>query len=942
MSKRVIIGAALAAWSSFGAVAAQSSEPVNVAASIATAKLAEARGEFVSAQATLQAALERAKPAERQRVEAELQRLRRALGQQPAADVQGQQPGDPVARQIAILEQGTTQNERVGAAYRELDLLGPLVDEQLIAALPKAGMFGLRNLLNLLEDSEHPDLPRALGQLLDGDDPAVAAVLADKIAGLNREFRSEAVKVLALRLSGEAYPVRMRARMLDAMLRTDVEHERILAVTSQLVEQPAARSAVAEFAIERRQQTELTRSILHQLIAVDDEAGQKARAALLTSAADLDEATALQRLEAIEPDLRSRTARVLAQEHPDWVRVAALGISESMGSTEWLNAVEWWREPEVAMRALLRVPIDRDEGQAWNEIVTLIHNGWTAPAEFDEALVRWCERRSRGMDPFVHSLPADGEARAIAVLDTLSPTDRRKVFRTSVELHRQWIELPLRTLEEEDEPWQNLQYALQLDWASATDEQIKRLVAIVQTCVDKTGAQGSSPQGTAFTHASGRGDKMWVDQLIQLVSSDRSLPSELLEPLALGGNHRAWSMLTSLDPQRAVELARSWTPRRIAENANGVVGLISKHGEARDLEMLLHATQLFAPNGFRPDDAAAIQAYLLSHAAGDPRLIALGVMNADWRLPMQNTTNQQDWFAATAELAARSARVSDLEELLRLLPDLREDVAEALGKALTPQLRSTHAATLEAATTRVLDRLREDGEMYDDVRKERQHLSTTSEWLLRSLASVAPDRAAAVARSMLAMPNDTRGLWSVAADVLLKTAGDDLAAVTAELLDSSDSTVVSAAIESAALNGNEELQGHAVTAMLRNGHRLSNTDVFLHVGDADALRMAKALVADERFVRFRETLACDTLRAIGDHKDPALVGELQRGNRHPSDDVRCCVAEQLGRTFSKDAAPALIEMLRDDSERVREAAEAALTQISTYLEARERWERLGK
>lgn len=940
MSKRVIIGAALAAWSSFGVVAAQSSEPVNVAASIATAKLAEARGEFVSAQATLQAALERAKPAERQRVEAELQRLRRALGQEPVADVQGQQPGDPVARQIAILEQGTTQNERVGAAYRELDLLGPLVDEQLIAALPKAGMFGLRNLLNLLEDSEHPDLPRALGQLLDGDDPAVAAVLADKIAGLNREFRSEAVKVLALRLSGEAYPARMRARMLDAMLRTDVEHERILAVTSQLVEQPAARSAVAEFAIERRQ-TELTRAILHQLIAVDDEAGQKARAALLTSAADLDEATALQRLEAIEPDLRSRTARVLAEEHPDWVRVAALGISESMGSTEWLAAVEWWREPEVAMRALLRVPIDRDEGQAWNEIVTLIHNGWTAPAEFDEALVRWCERRNRGMDPFVHSLPADGEARAIAVLDTLSPTDRRKVFRISVELHRQWIELPLRTLEEQDEPWQNLQYALQLDWASATDEQIKRLVAIVQTCVDKTGAQGSGPQGTATTQMAWSNSNMWVDQLIQLVSSDRSLPSELLEPLALGGNYRAWGVLASLDPQRALELARSWSPGRIAENANGVVGLISKHGEATDVEMLLHALQQLARNGVRQDEAAASQAFLLGHAAGDPRVVALGVMNADWRLPM-NAMYQPDWFAATAELAARRARASDLEELLRLLPDLREDVAEALGKALTPQLRSTHTATLEAATTRVLDRLREDGEMYDDVRKERQHLTTTSEWLLRSLASVAPARAAAVARSVLATPNDTRRLWSDAAEVLLKTAGDDLAAVTAELLDSADPAVVGAALDSTALRGDEKLQDHAVEAILRNGAQLDRTGVFSHVTDADALRMAKALVADERFVRFRETPACDTLRAIGDSKDPALVGELQRGNRHPSIDVRGCVAEQLGRTFSKEAAPALIEMLRDDSQRVREAAEAALTQISTYLEARERWERLRK
>lgn len=51
------------------------------------------------------------------------------------------------------------------------------------------------------------------------------------------------------------------------------------------------------------------------------------------------------------------------------------------------------------------------------------------------------------------------------------------------------------------------------------------------------------------------------------------------------------------------------------------------------------------------------------------------------------------------------------------------------------------------------------------------------------------------------------------------------------------------------------------------------------------------------------------------------------------------VGFSLGRTFAKEAAPALLELLKDDVQVVRDEAQTSLDQIASYLEGRAQWEK---
>ena len=48
--------------------------------------------------------------------------------------------------------------------------------------------------------------------------------------------------------------------------------------------------------------------------------------------------------------------------------------------------------------------------------------------------------------------------------------------------------------------------------------------------------------------------------------------------------------------------------------------------------------------------------------------------------------------------------------------------------------------------------------------------------------------------------------------------------------------------------------------------------------------------------------------------------------------------EQLGRVFTRDAAPFLLELLKDDDEAVRNVAKESLDRLAEYLDARTKWD----
>ena len=86
-------------------------------------------------------------------------------------------------------------------------------------------------------------------------------------------------------------------------------------------------------------------------------------------------------------------------------------------------------------------------------------------------------------------------------------------------------------------------------------------------------------------------------------------------------------------------------------------------------------------------------------------------------------------------------------------------------------------------------------------------------------------------------------------------------------------------------------------------------------------------------------LVVDALRLLAEEKDGSSVETLALALRSPSSTVRRVAIESLQQTFSKDAAPHLIEALKDDNARVVTAAQEALARLSEYFAEKEKWEK---
>ena len=86
-------------------------------------------------------------------------------------------------------------------------------------------------------------------------------------------------------------------------------------------------------------------------------------------------------------------------------------------------------------------------------------------------------------------------------------------------------------------------------------------------------------------------------------------------------------------------------------------------------------------------------------------------------------------------------------------------------------------------------------------------------------------------------------------------------------------------------------------------------------------------------------LAASAVIQLGNERDGALVGTLALGLLLPSSTDRIYAVTALQKTFSKDAAPSLLEALKDDSSRVVDAATLALNRLGNYFDEKEKWEK---
>ena len=182
-------------------------------------------------------------------------------------------------------------------------------------------------------------------------------------------------------------------------------------------------------------------------------------------------------------------------------------------------------------------------------------------------------------------------------------------------------------------------------------------------------------------------------------------------------------------------------------------------------------------------------------------------------------------------------------------------------------------------------------------------------------------------------------LLVAAAKACIALAGEQSVQVVGELLKDDRPAVVTVALASPQLRGHAELRQQAKLAMLRLGSEFSSelgTFAVLEPGDATAL--ATAVLMDARLPQFSADLCNSALQALGDRKDGALAATIARGMTHQNISVRETVTEQLGRTYSQQAAPFLLDMLKDDDRSVRAKAKASLTAIAEFLDAQRNWQ----
>jgi hypothetical protein len=298
------------------------------------------------------------------------------------------------------------------------------------------------------------------------------------------------------------------------------------------------------------------------------------------------------------------------------------------------------------------------------------------------------------------------------------------------------------------------------------------------------------------------------------------------------------------------------------------------------------------------------------------------------RLRMENDSAQQ-LRIEVAKAAASGARVSQLPELLAMLPELHHEVVSALDTALVPQLRREHGEPIAAA----LDRLR-----------ERPFAEWSTVFVLLGWLGVTQDgRALPAIRRLLAHEHvgQWSGLETAAARAAIAVAGEQRSTILGELLAAPRGSTVAAALTAPELRTDPSLRAAAKEAILGAGRRLEvgdADDVFSSLGD-EAVAFARDLLVDERFATVQEQLGMAALRAFGRAKSPDAVAVLARAVGHAEQKVRMVAAMELGNTFTRDAAPLLIELLKDRSSEVRKAAQHALEELARYLDAKDQWEK---
>jgi hypothetical protein len=925
------VGAFLTALSCFGAAMAQ--ETNEVAAHISAAKLHETRGELARAEQELRTALEKAPVAERDLVANALATLlvRQGRNNEAAALTGKLPPGqgtveDPIQRLIAVLDSGAVSNDAVKDAAAQLDSLGALVVPHLLAALPRLGPFGTNNVLDRLVNYDDPRITAALANLIDTADAAVAAAIGARVQDMPRSVALP----LAQRIAQAKLEPKMQANALAVLLAHDAAAASTRQLAQRLAADPSGESQASLIeTLDKAQEPWVVDVFAALMQHASAEVRAHATFRWIRAKKDVTEQQALTAIEALPPASIVWVSDSVGSLHPDWVKVGLLllrkirqGAPSNVNPQVLLQRWEWWRMPDESGPELLAARfVDRPQHEPLGPkailaaVGELVARGWVLPPSLDGRLAEVATAYTNapsydnGWKLLANALPADAEDRAIAVWEKAS--DRRSFVQFAIAAERPWHRLVAKhllqaTRSNQVEPW-----LLQRDWTGAPPEAVAALADLATRWPE-------SPSG---------GQLQWHPALVGVFQRNGILPSSVILPLVAAGNRDAWQALLVRDPQAALDQARG-AARLHAHQVGDLAALLSRHGRSTDVPLALRAFEM--AESLNWGEFSQFIAFFADQAAGHLDVIRLACA------PVPIGPGQSARLHVACK-AAKGARVQDLGELLALAPALQGDCCDALMESLAPQVRSEHAASLIAAIEAVLTG--PIGPMQDNVLERPIDASR----LLARLCILAgnTDNAAAlpVLKRVLALADAGAFVLTTASDAALRVAGASRPKLVLEMLASPKVAVVRAALGTADERIDAEFRDRMRDAVLRVGETLENVEPFFaKLGTDDRVALGVAVLESERFAKFTPALCGAALGAVGLRKDVRYLPQLVKGASHPDRSVRIQAANALGNTFSREAGSHLIEMLRDDSPSVRQAAQAALDQIANYLDARAKWE----
>lgn len=915
--------ATLAALFGFAPALAQQTPPEarNAAGAIVAAKLLEERGDYAAAERTLRDVLAQASADQKQGVAQELAALLRRLGRAKEADeLLGAKPApsqgqDPLAELVQMLDRDLL-SETVDIAKKELGMLGPLAVPALLSALPKFGPFGLTNAIELLQQQDDPRIGPALRQFADGADPSVQQVLAAAMG----KFPSAVSLPLAQAFAAPDQPVKLQIEALRELLALQPDAAATKALALRLAADP---TGVAQGSLGSLFEQRAVDWFVEVCAILKDHGAGDGRAwatqQWLLLQPDVTEEQALAVLGGLPADWSVTASSALARKHPDWVQVALFAVRQ-VGSLDQnkignlLGSVEWWRSPDASARELLRLPraSSNETKVLHNVIADLAARGWQLPPELDLA----CAPIMVAMDnwrPFLAALPVDAEERAIAVWNSMAPAYRFGLAHSAVLAERPWHRLVAQELLRAPTASSVSELLIRRDWRGAGPDVVAMLTLLA-------GRWPENPAG---------GNLSWHTALASAWQRCPDLPASVLLPIAIS-NNQAWNALAERAPQEQLAFVRKEglpTTFGVAR----LLYLLEKAGGSVDVPLLLQRMPRIDTEWPNSSDIARARQFLQKHGGGNLDVIRLGVT----AFGLQNTT---------AVEAAAQARIADLDDLLALLPILSQNCATAVCGALAPQVAPQHADALVRAAEALLaaplvGRARHP--LLPISKSEEAGPLPTAELFLaihRLLTLTRDPRAVAIARQLITTEGVPASLSGQVAAWTIPVAGAEQRALVLELLGSQNRALVQPAITAAVLRDDAEVQMRRREALLRLGDRIDGSDAFGAFGAADRQIVAEAVLASDRFSSFTGDLAEVAVVALGRLKEPARIPQFLRAAKHPQPQVRAAAAFALGNTFSRDAAPHLIEMLKDDEDPVRKAAQAALDEIANYLDAKAKWE----